>query len=435
MNFAAASSLENEAAVIRKVSGRLLPFLFVLYVVAYLDRVNVGFAALQMKSALHFSDPVYGLGAGMFFAGYLFFQIPSNIVLVKFGARRWISVLMIAWGLISSSMMFVHTPTGFYVLRFLLGAAEAGFFPGIVFYLTSWFPVNVRARSVSWFLMGMPLAGVIGGPLAGALLSLQGTRGLAGWQWLFLLEGIPAIVLGAAVRFVLTEKPQDASWLTREERASLLTAMDREGKVNTLPRGNFFTDIFFRGEVWLLCGAYFTLSWSSYGLSLWLPEVVKNFSGFSNWGTGLISAIPYAVAMAAMILVAARSDRTRKPHLHFACAAFIGAAAFALSTQIHNVALSTICLSLTVAGIYAAYGPFWAMPGEILSGTTAAAGIAFINSLGNFGGLFGPYFTGKAKEYTGTFTAASLILGGVLLLGGCFALLAKVSRAPGQLAK
>ncbi len=435
MNSAAASSLATEAAVLRKVTRRLLPFLFVLYVVAYLDRVNVGFAALQMKAALRFSDPVYGFGAGMFFVGYLLFQIPSNIFLVKFGARRWIAVLMIAWGVISSCMMLVHTTAGFYTLRFLLGAAEAGFFPGIIFYLTFWFPANVRARSVSWFLMAMPLAGVIGGPLAGALLSLHGARGLAGWQWLFLLEGLPAILLGAAVRFVLTEKPADAHWLTDPERATLLGALEREGKASAIPRGSFLSEIVLRGEVWLLCGAYFTLLWSSYGLGLWLPEVVKNFSGYSNWGTGLISAIPFVAAVAVMGLVAARSDRTQKPHVHFAVSAFGGAAAFALSTQFHSVVPSTICLSIAVAGIYSAFGPFWAMPGEILSGASSAAGIAFINSLGNLGGLFGPYVTGKAKEITGTFVAATLILGAMLLLSACLALLAKSSRRRHQVSE
>jgi MFS family permease len=419
-----------ETAVIRKVSARLLPFLFLLYVVAYLDRVNVGFAALQMKSALRFSDSVYGLGAGIFFVGYLLFQVPSNLALVKYGARRWLGVIIFCWGVISSCMMFVHSPASFYVLRFSLGAAEAGFFPGILLYLTYWFPATARARSVSWFLMAMPVSGIIGGPLSGALLSMHGAGNLAGWQWLFLVEGVPAIILGAFVRFILTEKPRDAAWLTGTERETLLAAIKREGQSASAPVGiNVISHVIVRRETWLLCGAYFTLLWSSYGLGLWLPEIVKNFSGFTDRMVGVLSAVPYIVAVAVMGFVAARSDRTRQPHLHFAASAFAGAAGFFLSAQPHHVVLSTILLSVAVAGVYSAFGPFWAMPGEFLSGTAAAAGIAFINSLGNLGGLFGPYFTGIAKQHTGSFTAGTIILGGVLFLSGVLALAVKATRS------
>jgi ACS family tartrate transporter-like MFS transporter len=423
-------------AVIRKVSLRLLPFLFTLYVVAYLDRVNVGFAALQMKSALRFSDPVYGFGAGIFFIGYLIFQVPSNLALVKIGARRWLGVIIFCWGVISSATMFVHSPASFYVLRFSLGAAEAGFFPGILLYFTYWFPASARARSVSWFMIAMPVSGIIGGPLSGALLSVHGVGNLAGWQWLFLIEGLPAIILGAFVPFILTEKPSDAKWLNTQERETLLAAIRREGnfdrEVKSLPVPGGVKIIFrviARRETWLLCAAYFTLLWTSLGLSLWLPEIVKNFSGFSDRMVGVLSAVPYMVAAAAMGVVASRSDKTRQPHLHFAGCAFAGAAGFFLSVQPHHVLLSTIFLSISVAGVYSAFGPFWAMPGEFLSGASAAAGIAFINSLGNLGGLFGPYVTGIARQRTGSFAVGTVILGGVLLLSGIFALTVKASQS------
>jgi MFS family permease len=426
----------TEASVIRKVSLRLLPFLFTLYVVAYLDRVNVGFAALQMKSALRFSDPVYGFGAGIFFIGYLIFQVPSNLALVKIGARRWLGVIIFCWGIISSATMFVHSPASFYVLRFSLGAAEAGFFPGILLYFTYWFPASARARSVSWFMIAMPVSGIIGGPLSGALLSVHGIGTLAGWQWLFLIEGLPAIILGAFVPFILTEKPSDAKWLNTQERETLLAAIRREGnfdrEVKSLPVPGGVKIIFHviaRRETWLLCAAYFTLLWTSLGLSLWLPEIVKNFSGFSDRMVGVLSAVPYMVAAAAMGFVAARSDKTRQPHLHFAGCAFAGAAGFFLSVQPHHVLLSTIFLSISVAGVYSAFGPFWAMPGEFLSGASAAAGIAFINSLGNLGGLFGPYVTGIARQRTGSFAVGTVILGGVLLLSGIFALTVKASQS------
>jgi MFS transporter, ACS family, tartrate transporter len=429
-------SAQLESAVIRKVSLRLLPFLFALYVVAYLDRVNVGFAALQMKSALRFSDSVYGFGAGIFFVGYLFFQVPSNMAVVKFGARHWLGVIIFCWGVISSCTMFVHSPASFYILRFSLGAAEAGFFPGILLYLTYWFPATVRARSIAWFMIAMPVSGIIGGPLSGALLSMRGISNLAGWQWLFLVEGLPAIILGVFVPFILTEKPGDADWLSSEERETLLAAirlegnLDREGQSKGAPAGiNTISHVIARRETWLLCGAYFTLLCSSLGLSLWLPEIVKNFSGFTDRMVGVLSAVPYIVAAAAMGLVASRSDRTRQPHLHFAGCAFAGAAGFFLSVLAHHVLFSTIFLSISVAGVYSAFGPFWAMPGEFLSGASAAAGIAFINSLGNLGGLFGPYVTGMARQRTGSFVAGTIILGAVLFLSGVFALRVRANQA------
>jgi ACS family tartrate transporter-like MFS transporter len=412
-------------AVLRKISLRLLPFLFLLYVVNYLDRVNVSFAALQMKPALNFSDSVFGFGAGIFFFGYFIFQVPSNLALQRIGARRWLAVLLILWGAISSCTMLVRTPLGFYAFRFLLGLAEGGFFPGVIFYLTYWFPASVRARTVSRFMIGMPLAGFFGAPLSGAILGLNGAHGLAGWQWLFLIEGAPAIVLGFILPFVLTDSPAHAAWLTNDER-STLSALLEEERNRSAPAGQVsILQIILRAETWLLSGAYFTLICGSLGTGIWLPLVIKNFSGLANFQVSVLTAIPYLVAAIAMVFVGALSDKARKPHFAFAASALSAAAALALSTQTHQVALSIALLSVAFAGIYSAFGPFWAMPGRSLSGPAAAAAIAFINSVGNLGGFFGPYISGAAKQYTGTFTAGTLSIATILFIGGLLALRAR----------
>jgi MFS transporter, ACS family, tartrate transporter len=408
--------------LLRKISLRLLPFLFLLYIVNYLDRVNVSFAALQMKSALNFSDSVFGFGAGIFFIGYLLFQVPSNLLLQRIGARRWLAVLIIVWGIISSCTMFVRTPFSFYTFRFLLGLAEAGFFPGVLLYLTYWFPPWLRARSVARFMIGMPLAGVVGAPLSGALLGLNGAHGLAGWQWLFLLEGAPAIILGFILPFVLTDRPEHAAWLTDEDRATLSTLLEGEGNRSASSQPISISQIILRPETWHLTGAYFTLIYGSLGTGIWLPLVIKGFTGLSNLEVGILTAVPYLVAAFAMWFVAHSSDKTRKPHAHFAGSLFVAAAALAMSTQTHQVFLSIAFLSLAFAGIYSAFGPFWAMPSDSLSGPTAVAAIAFINSLGNLGGFFGPYISGAAKQFTNSFTAGTLILAAILFVGGFLAL-------------
>jgi MFS transporter, ACS family, tartrate transporter len=414
-----------QSALIRKISLRLLPFLFLLYIVNYLDRVNVSFAALQMKSALNFSDSVFGFGAGIFFVGYLLFQVPSNLLLQRIGARRWLAVLIIVWGIISSCTMFVRTPFSFYTFRFLLGLAEAGFFPGVLLYLTFWFPPSLRARSVARFMIGMPLAGVVGGPLSGAILGLHGAHGLAGWQWLFLLEGAPAILLGFILPFVLTDRPEHAAWLTDKDRATLSALLEGEGNRFTSAQPISISQIIFRPETWLLTGAYFTLIYGSLGTGIWLPLVIKGFSGLSNLKVGILTAVPYLVAAIAMWFIAHSSDKTRKPHAHFAGSLFVAAAALAMSTQTHQVFLSIALLSLAFAGIYSAFGPFWAMPSDSLSGPAAAAAIAFINSLGNLGGFFGPYISGAAKQFTNSFTAGTLILAAILFIGGFLAVRAR----------
>ena len=289
--------------MVRTLTWRLVPFLFLLYIVAYLDRINLGFAALQMQKQLAFTDAVYGFGAGVFFAGYFLFQVPSNLVLERVGARRWIAVLMVTWGIISASMSLVGGTRSFYGLRFLLGAAEAGFFPGVILYLKNWFPAQARARTVARFMTAAPLSGVVGGPLSGALLGLHQKSGLAGWQWMFLLEGLPAIALGAVVWVTLVDRPELASWLSSEQRVWLQRTLqrEREGAAATSRPGALAA--FRIGRVWILALVYFGLNTVSYGMSMWLPNLIKSLSGLSNFAIGVLSAIPYVAAALAMVVV------------------------------------------------------------------------------------------------------------------------------------
>ena len=400
---------ELEAGVIRTLTWRLVPFLFLLYIVAYLDRINVGFAALQMQKQLGFSDAVYGLGAGMFFAGYFFFQVPSNLVLERVGARRWIAFLMVVWGLLSAATALVSGARSFYALRFLLGSAEAGFFPGVILYLKNWFPGSARARTVARFMTAAPLSGVVGGPLSGALLGLHLRAGLAGWQWMFLLEGVPAVVLGLAAGKYLVDRPEQAQWLGVEEREWLLGALRAENFIVGNPAGDSGPRLAGGGSrpgtfaglrsvrIWMLALVYFGLNTVSYGMSMWLPTVIKSLSGVSNFVIGVLSAIPYVAAAIAMVLVGLHSDRTGERRWHTAMPAFAGTAALVVAAYTHSVAPMVVLLSVTVLGVFSMMGPFWAMPTALLQGAAAAAGIAFINSVGNLGGFFGPYIIGFVR--------------------------------------
>src|SRR4051812_34161433 len=325
----AASHTDLPLALVR-ARRRLIPFLFLLYIVAYLDRINVGFAALQMNQALGFSATVYGFGAGIFFLGYVLFEIPSNVILARVGARLWIARIMISWGLVSSAMMFVRSAPAFYVLRFLLGAAEAGFFPGIIFYLTRWFPVRERGRTIAAFMTATLVAGVVGGPISGALLSLHGAAGIAGWQWLFLLEGLPAVVLGVVVLKVLAEQPRDVAWLNAAERASLAACLEEDARLQTdeTTRGALSNP-----RTWLLAVVYFTIPVTLYGIGFWLPKMLKDASGGSDFNVGLLSAVPYAAGAIAMVIAGRHSDRTGERRWHVAGAALVSAAGLALGTR------------------------------------------------------------------------------------------------------
>ena len=414
--------------VVRTVTWRLVPFLFLLYIVAYLDRINLGFAALQMQQQLGFTDTVYGLGAGVFFAGYFFFQVPSNLVLERVGAHRWIAVLMMTWGVISASMCLVSSVRSFYGLRFLLGAAEAGFFPGVILYLKSWIPARARARTVARFMTAAPLSGVVGGPLSGALLGLHGKSGLAGWQWMFLLEGIPAIALGAMVWVYLVDRPALAGWLSVEQKEWLQTTLQREEEEARTVSGTNPLAAFMMGQVWILALVYFGLNTVSYGMSMWLPNMIKSLSGVSNFVIGALSAIPYVAAALTMVVVGMHSDRSGERRWHTAVPAFAGAAALGVAANVTSTGPAIALISIAVLGVFSMMGPFWAMPTALLSGTAAAAGVAFINSVGNLGGFFGPYIIGVVRTSTGHFRGGLVVVGAALAMSGVFALAIKFKR-------
>jgi ACS family tartrate transporter-like MFS transporter len=411
----------NQAAsAVAKASRRLIPFLILCYAVNFLDRVNVGFAALAMNEDLGFAPEVFGFGAGIFFVGYILCEIPSNLALHRFGARIWIARIMISWGVVATAMAFVAGETSFYLLRFALGIAEAGVFPGIILYLTYWFPREERARIVSLFMTAVPLATVVGGPVSGALLGLHGLAGIAGWRWLFLIEGIPAVLLGIAALLYLTDRPKDAAWLTPDERRALedrLTQEARETKVYGLDAaGQALTN----PRILALGLLYFCIVVGLYGIGFWMPQVLKTH-GLSDLAIGFLTALPYLVAAIGMVVAGRHSDATGERILHVGVPLFLAAAAFAWTSVAGPLPLVMIALTLATLGIYAAIGTFWALPSAILAGVGAAAGLALINSIGNCGGFVAPVVIGWLKGATGDFTLPLLFLSASLVLGGALA--------------
>ncbi len=410
-----------EEATYRKVAWRLMPLLLICYIIAYLDRVNVGFAKLQMIGALGFSDVVYGLGAGIFFIGYFLFEIPSNIILHKVGARVWIGRIMITWGLLSAAMMFITTPTAFYIMRFFLGVAEAGFFPGIILYLTYWYPSHRRGRITALFMTGIALAGVLGGPLSGAIMKLaDGCNGWAGWQWMFLLEGLPAVLIGVIVLMYLDDRISDAKWLSEEERALLAANIAAEN--SSKEEASVFT-VLSSGRVWLMAMIYFSLVVGLYGVSFWLPTIIKAMGIADPLEVGLMSAIPYGAAMIVMLLVARNADRLRERRWHIAIPALLGAIGLVLSVLwAKDTVLAMAALTLATAGMLSTLPLFWSLPTSFLAGTGAAAGIAMINSLGNLAGFASPYAVGWLKEATASTDAGIYVLAASLVLGAALTL-------------
>ena len=415
------TSIDPLDSLYRRVSWRLMPFLFLCYVAAYLDRVNVGFAKLQMLSDLRFSDTVYGIGARIFFVGYFLFEVPSNLLMTRTGARIWIARIMISWGVISSAMMFVDSVASFYVLRFLLGAAEAGFFPGIILYLTYWYPAHRRARMVALFMSGVAVAGVVGGPLSGWIMkTFAGLHGLSGWQWLFLLEGVPSVLLGVWTLFYLDDGIRSARWLSEDDKQKLEQAIAEDGKQQQhMPLAQMFSN----GKVWLLALVYFLFVMGLYGVSFWLPQLVKN-SGIDDVFTiGLLTAIPYFVAAVVMVLAARHSDRSGERRWHAAVAALAGALGLIVATVYSdNTVIAMAALSVATAGILSTFPIFWSLPTAMLGGAAAAAGIALINSVGNLAGFVSPYLVGAIKDATHStangiyLLAASLVAGAVLVV-------------------
>jgi ACS family tartrate transporter-like MFS transporter len=412
-------------ATLSKVSWRLIPLLFLCYLIAYIDRINVGFAGLQLQRAFGVDSSryyqIYGWGAGLFFIGYFIFEVPSNLILHKIGARVWIARIMIVWGIISSCMMFIKSPTGFYWMRFLLGVAEAGFFPGIILYLTYWYPSRERARTVALFSTAATLSGFINSPISGRLLQLDGLRGLAGWQWLFLLEGIPAVLIGVFVLWVLPDGPRKARWLSEAEKKNILDELqsEQQGGMGTKHR---LRDSFTSGRVWLLCVIYFLLNVGGYGFEMWLPQIIRSFSEMSEFQVGLLNGIPYVVATILMVWNGRHSDRTGERRWHVAGSALAGAIGFIASAYAPTMGLSLAALALAFAGVKSMVGPFWALSTASLSGTAAAAGIAWINSVGNLGGFVGPTVVGYIKQATGDYAGAVTVLGCALVILACLAL-------------
>ncbi len=413
----------DAGAALSKVRKRLLPFLFALYIVAYLDRINVGFAALQMNREIGLSDTAFGLGAGIFFLGYFIFEIPSNLILRRVGARRWIARIMISWGITAAATMFVRGAASFHALRFMLGVTEAGFFPGIIYYLTFWFPQRERAHAIALFMTATSLAGVIAGPLSGALLTLHGMAGLSGWQWMFLLEGIPAVIMGIAVWRYLPDGPAEATWLTTSERETVVAILDEDSGTRKLAHADLLQAIL-SGRVWILTLFYFLFAFGLYGISFWLPQILKGFGTMSILAVGFASAIPFAVGGIAMVLVGRSSDRMGERRIHLALCALAGAVGFFAAAYAGSPVLELACITIAAAGTSSCVGPFWAIPAGILTEAAAAGGIAFINSVGNLGGFAGPYVAGFIVQRTHNFAAALITMGIALTLAAVVALFA-----------
>jgi len=413
-------SAEAFNVLLGKIRWGLLPFLFLLYVVAYLDRINVGFAALQMKDQLKFSDTVYGLGASIFFVGYFLFQVPSNLMLRKFGARRWIGLLMVAWGTISCSMLLIGSARSFFALRFLLGAAEAGFFPGVIFYLRSWFPPSARAGVVALFMTAGPISGLIGGPISGFLLDWNQKASLAGWQWMFLMEGLPAIGLGIAAYVFLSDSPETAKWLSAEEKQQLRNILDAEESRPGQTIAETGRSWLSNPNLWGFALVYFGLNTCTYSVSLWLPSALKsvNISVFSNLMLGFVSAIPYLVAVVLMVLVGAHSDKQLERRWHIAVSAFVGAVGLLSAGYSTATWVSVVAFGLALAASSSMTGPFWAMASGSLTAATAAPAIAVINAIGNLGSGFGPYWIGYLRDVTGSFRGGLTSVAGLLFLAG-----------------
>jgi ACS family tartrate transporter-like MFS transporter len=407
-----------ERAVFSRATWRLVPFMVLLYVIAYLDRVNVGMAALTMNKDLGFTPEIYGFGAGIFFIGYFLFEVPSNIILEKVGARLWISRIMLSWGALSMANAFATGPVSFCVVRFLLGLAEAGFFPGMVLYLTYWFPSAHRARLIALFLAAIPLANVIGQPLSGVILGLDGLEHLHGWQWLFLIEGAPSVILGLAVLWLMPNGPADAKWLAEEERDSIASALAEEPP----HQHTEFLPMLLDARVWLLSIPDFGIVLALYGVNLWLPQIVREM-GFSILETSVIGALPYVAGVIAMILWGMSSDARRERIWHIALASLLGAAGLVGAATFHAPVAILVALGVAVCGIYAALAVFWTLPPSFLGGTAAAGGIALINSISNLGGFFGPAIMGWLKQHTGSFTVGLGILSAGMIVAAAVVVL------------
>ncbi|UOG18070.1 MFS transporter [Acinetobacter sp. PK01] len=407
--------MDIEKRTLRRITWRIVPFIMILYLIAYIDRVNIGFAAITMKEDLGFTASILGFGAGIFFLGYFLFEVPSNIILHKVGARIWIARVMVTWGIIAGGMAFVESSTSFYVMRFLLGVAEAGFFPGIILYLSYWFPARNRAGVIALFMAAAPIATAIGSPISAALLEMHGIMGLAGWQWMFLIEAFPAVILGVVVFFYMTDRPEKAAWLKADEREWLVKTMQAEDA----NKGDQQHHSILRGlanpRVLALALIYFGTSAGLYTLGIWAPQIIKEL-GVSSMTVGLLNAIPPIISVVAMILWSRHSDKTNERTWHVALACLTAAVGLAIAAGTGSMFGLIAALTIVNVGISCSKPPLWSMPTMFLSGAAAATGIATINSIGNLGGFAGPAMIGWVKDQTGSFTGGLYFVAGLLIL-------------------
>jgi len=400
-----------------RVRRRFLPFAFLCYLVAYIDRVNVGFVATALQRELNISATGYGLAAGLFFLGYCLFEIPSNLILDRVGARRWIARIMIGWGVVSMGTMFVRDGPTFMIARVLLGIAEAGFFPGMVLFFTYWFPASERARTGALFMMASPIAVIIGAPLSQALLRLDGVLGLHGWQWLFLVEGMPAVILGVLALFVLTDKPDDAEWLAPADREWLRKTMADDRAARHAAGQTSLKHGFMSPQLWLLCSVFFLNSIVNYGMFLWLPKLLEDVTGARGWYLSVITTIPFLVALFGMVFVGRASDRSGERTRYVAGCALATAAGLVIAVSFQRqTALLVVGFTVAQMALRALAGVFWAIPPQLLGGAAAAAGIAVINAIGNLGGFFGPTLIGALYDRTGSYSSGLIALTAVLVL-------------------
>jgi len=389
-------------SALKKARRRILPLLVLCYFFAYLDRANVSIGALQINADLGFSPTTFAIGGGIFFLGFSLFEIPSNWALNKVGARIWIARIMLTWGILATATIFINDARSFYFIRFFLGAAEAGFFPGVVLYLSRWFPARDRTAIMAIFILGFPLSYILGSPLSGALLDLDGVLNIRGWKWMFLCEGIPTIVLGVVCFAFLVDKPADAKWLEPVEREWLTQMIKGESAALSAGRSASFVSAFLQPEVWLLGVAYVGIIMGTYGLGLWLPQIVKPF-GYGNFGTGVISAIPYVFGAPLMVIWSRHSDRQNERRWHAILPCVLACSCLILSSLVKNQVMSFVFLIIVAVGILASHATFWAIPTTTLTGAAAASGIAIVSSIGNVGGFAGPYLVGYVREITGNF--------------------------------
>ncbi|MEU3298759.1 MULTISPECIES: MFS transporter [unclassified Streptomyces] len=425
ISTAESPDLARENAVFRKVVRRIVPFLILCYVFSYLDRVNVGFAKLQMSDDLGFSEAAYGLGAGLFFIGYFLFEVPSNLMLQRIGARTWIARIMISWGLVSASFMFVTNEAMFYVLRFLLGAAEAGFYPGVILYCTYWFPSHRRARVIAMFMSAIPVAGIFGNPLSGWIMDrFQGVNGWQGWQWMFLLEAIPALLVGVATLFYLDDGVRSAKWLSDDEKAVVERAI-ADDTVHQTVHGRVW-DAFREPKVWLMCLIYFCFVMGQYALTFWMPTFVQSTGIEGNLAIGVLSAVPYLAALVAMNVFGRSADKRRERRWHLVVPSLMGAVGFSLAAVWSgSTVLSLVALSFAAAGVLTCAPLFWSLPTAFLGGAAAAAGLAVINSVGNLAGFVSPYMIGAIKDATGSTSIPMYVLALSLVVGAAAVLTTK----------